>query len=388
MGARELVGQGSNAESRGRLESYFSRFLAPVDIAINGDRPWDLQVHDNRLYRRVILRGSLGFGEAYMDGWWDVQDFDGFFFRLLNLDMDIKLQESSRLFAVAAKMRNKLFNLQTVKRAFQVADTHYDLGNDLFEVMLDPTMSYSCGYWQSARTLEEAQHAKLDLICKKLGLRPGMRLLDVGCGWGGLAEHAARHYGASVVGITISKEQCELARERVKGLSVEIKLKDYRILQGEFDRIVSVGMFEHVGVKNYAAYFSRMNELLADDGLFLLHTIGNAREASHTDPWIEKYIFPNGYNPALSQLIPVLEANFVVEDLHNFGPDYDKTIMAWWDNFEHHWPQLEQHYGKRFYRMWRYYLMSCAGFFRSRQGQLWQLVLSKHHHHARYTSVR
>ena len=375
-------------ESRGRLESYFSRFLAPADIFINGGRPWDIQIHEPRLYRRLLLRGSLGFGEAYMDGWWDVDDMDELFFRLLNLDMDIKLQEASRLFAVISKVRQRMFNLQTMKRAFQVADTHYNLGNDLFDAMLDPTMSYSCGYWQSAQTLEEAQHAKLDLICRKLNLRPGMRLLDVGCGWGGLAEHAARHYGASVVGITISEEQCEMARERVKGLPVDIRLEDYRELAGQFERIVSVGMFEHVGLKNYSAYFKRMNDLLSDGGLFLLHTIGNAREATHTDPWIEKYIFPNGYNPALHQVVPALEPWFIVEDLHNFGPDYDKTLMAWWENFDAHWPELSSSYDDRFYRMWRYYLMSCAGYFRSRQGQLWQMVLSKHHHQARYTSIR
>jgi cyclopropane-fatty-acyl-phospholipid synthase len=336
----------------------------------------------------ILSHGSLGFGEAYMAGLWGCARLDELFLRLLSIDADERLGGWARLRIMGETLRQSLLNHQSKGRAFEVGQQHYDIGNDIFEAMLDPTMSYSCAYWAEAGNLAQAQRNKLDLICRKLELAPGERLLDIGCGWGGLAQFAATHYGVEVVGITISREQRKLARERCAGLPVCIELMDYRDLTGSYDKAVSVGMFEHVGPKNYPTYFDMVGRVLKDDGLFLLHTIGNHTTSLTADPWIEKYIFPNGRLPSARQMSTALEGRLLIEDWHNFGPDYDRTLMAWWNNFERAWPRLESTYGKRFYRMWKYYLMCCAGFFRSRQGQLWQLVLSKRGRAGVYRSVR
>jgi cyclopropane-fatty-acyl-phospholipid synthase len=362
--------------------------VAEAGIHFNGDAPWDIQVFDERVYRRVLTQGSLGFGEAYMDGLWDCHSLDQLFHRLLTVDTDEKIRGWARLRLLGDVLRHRLLNLQSNRRAFQVGERHYDIGNDVFEAMLDPSMSYSCGYWQNAADLTQAQRNKLDMICRKLELQPGERLLEIGCGWGGLARFAAEHYGVEVVGITVSKEQQKLARERCAGLPVSIELIDYRDLMGNFDKVVSVGMFEHVGPKNYDAYFDTVRRVLKPDGLFLLHTIGIYVTAPKTDAWIDKYIFPNGKLPSAKEVASVLEGRFLIEDWHNFGQDYDRTLMAWWDNFDAAWPRLASKYDERFYRMWKYYLMCCAGFFRSRQGQLWQLVLSKRERTPVYRSVR
>ncbi len=366
----------------------FRELTAEAGISINGDAPWDIQVFDDDVYRLVLTKGSLGFGEAYMDGMWECDRLDQLFHRLLSSHAEEKIDNWSRLRLLGEILRHSLFNLQSSQRAFQVGEQHYDIGNDVFEAMLDPSMSYSCGYWHNAAGLADAQQKKLDMICRKLELQPGERLLEIGCGWGGLAHFAAQHYGVEVVGITVSKEQQKLARKRCAGLPVSIELMDYRDLSKKFDKVVSVGMFEHVGPKNYAAYFDTVHRALKDDGLFLLHTIGSAVTSPKTDAWIDKYIFPNGKLPSAREITSVLERRFLIEDWHNFGPDYDRTLMAWWDNFELAWPGLQEKYGERFYRMWKYYLMSCAGFFRSRQGQLWQLVLSKTERQQVYRSVR
>ena len=187
----------------------------------------------------------------------------------------------------------------------------------------------------------------------------------------------AENYGVEVVGITISAEQAKLAKENCRNLPVDIRVQDYRNLQGHFDRVVSIGMFEHVGYKNFRTYFKTINELLKDDGLFLLHTIGGNTPVKRTDPWIERYIFPNGMIPSSQQISSSYEGYFVLEDWHNFGPDYDKTLMAWHENFENAWPEIQANYDERFRRMWRYYLLASAGSFRARKNQLWQIVLSK-----------
>lgn len=361
---------------------------ALADVQFNGSRPWDIQVHHPSVYRRILSQGSLGFGESYMDGLWDSQCLDETISRLLSMRIEQHVNRRTGFRWLTLLLKNRLLNLQSRQRAFQVGERHYDIGNDIYCAMLDPTMSYSCGYWARADTLEQAQHDKLDLICRKLELRPGLRLLDIGSGWGGLARHAAEHYGVEVDGITVSREQLALAREYCSGLPVHFELKDYRDISGHYDRVVSVGMFEHVGIKNYASYFDAINRVLDDQGLFLLHTIGEQQESHATDPWIDKYIFPNGKLPSLNRLSGALQPHFVLEDWHNFGQDYDRTLMAWWENFAHAWPRLKAGYDEGFYRMWKYYLHSCAGFFRSRQGQLWQLVLSKKGRRGCYRSLR
>ncbi|MGM0594488.1 MAG: cyclopropane fatty acyl phospholipid synthase [Pseudomonadota bacterium] len=362
--------------------------LEGTGVCFNGDAPWDIQVHNPQTYQRILSKGSLGFGEAYMDGMWEAQRLDELFHRLLRAGVDERVQNLQRIRLLLAVARNTLLNPQSYRRAFQVGEQHYDTGNDIFEAMLDSSMSYSCGYWAEADNLEQAQFDKLDLICRKLELQPGEKLLDIGCGWGGMARHAAEHYGVEVTGVTVSREQQKLAQERCRDLPVRIELMDYRDLTGRYDKIVSVGMFEHVGPKNYPCYFAAAERLLKEQGLFLLHTIGDNFTCRGTDPWIEKYIFPNGKLPSARQLSTAVEGRFLIEDWHNFGPDYDTTLMAWWENFERAWPTLRRRYDQRFYRMWHYYLMSCAGLFRARQAQLWQLVLSKTGRQGLYRSVR
>jgi cyclopropane-fatty-acyl-phospholipid synthase len=349
--------------------------LRLADVTIDGDRPWDLQVHDDRLFTRVLLEGSLGLGESYMDGWWDTPRLDELCHRLLTSEIDTRVRPWT---AFLHGLSARIFNLQTPRRALEVGRRHYDIGNDLYAGMLDSRMIYSCGYWRDAATLDEAQAAKLDLVFEKLQLKPGMRVLDIGCGWGGAAKYAAENYGVSVVGITISEQQFQAAEALCKDLDVEILFEDYRNLQGRFDRIFSIGMFEHVGVKNYARFFDVVRRLLTEDGLFLLHTIGGIRSVSGTDPWINRYIFPNSMLPASAQITDAMEGRFILEDWHAFGPDYDLTLMAWYDNFVAAWPTLEHNYDERFFRMWEFYLLSCAGSFRARKNQVWQILLSPH----------
>ena len=354
-----------------------ARLLAQADIRIDGDRPWDLRIHHPDTLPRILARGSLGLGESYMDGWWDCEQLDEFIARVLRARLDEAVGHPGLAWAA---LKARVMNLQSERRAWQVGREHYDLGNDLYERMLDPYMAYSCGYWAQAGDLAAAQEAKLDLVCRKLGLRPGMRLLDIGCGWGSLKRFAAEHYGVECVGQTVSREQAQRGAQKAAGLPVRFELADYRSFNRDgrerFDRVASIGMFEHVGHRNYAAYFDTARRCLADDGLFLLHTIGKNRAGTAIDPWIEKYVFPNGSLPSVAELAAAVEPVFIVEDWHNFGADYDRTLMAWHARFEAAWPALRERYGERFRRMWRYYLLSCAGTFRARSNQLWQVVLS------------
>ena len=358
-----------------KLRAHFERLAASADIRINGDRPWDIQVHDERLFQRVLAHGTLGLGEGYMDGWWDCDQPDELVRQAQTSDLPSKLLSPTTLLRVA---QAKLMNLQSSRRAFQIGERHYDIGNDLYRRMLDVRMIYSCGYWRDADTLDAAQEAKLILIANKLGLESGMRVLDIGCGWGGAAQFFAEKFGCEMVGITVSREQASLARERCAGLPVEIRLQDYRELDEPFDRVYSVGMFEHVGVKNYETYMDVVRRCLRDgDGLSLLHTIGALRTRPQTDPWIERYIFPNSMLPSIPQISEAAEGQLVIEDLHNFGAYYDPTLMAWKSNVDAHWDELSNKYDARFKRMWDWYLLSSAGSFRARRLQLWQVVLSR-----------
>ncbi|WP_108125610.1 cyclopropane fatty acyl phospholipid synthase [Saccharospirillum mangrovi] len=366
---------------------HYIELLALADIRINGDRPWDIQVYNTDLYKRLLRDGSIGLGESYMDGWWDCDQLDEMFTRLLSARLNERVTGPAKLKLAMSALAYQVVNFQSIKRAFHVGEAHYDIGNDLYRRMLDPRMIYSCAYWAEADNLADAQTHKLDLICRKLQLKPGMTLLDIGCGWGGMAAYAAEHYGVEVTGVTISKEQQKLAQETVQGLPVDIRLEDYRSLTGQFDRIVSVGMFEHVGIKNYQTYFNKVAELLSDDGIFLLHTIGDEVTTKAPEPFIHKYIFPNGKIPSRKEITDTSVDILRLEDWHNFGPDYDRTLMAWADNIQDAWGDLPE-YDEAFRRMWRYYLHSCAGFFRSRQGQLWQLVFTKPMNLNEYRSVR
>lgn len=362
----------ATATSRSHRATY--ELLKKASIRLNGSDPWDMQLIAPGVPERAFATGNLGLGEAYMDGDWDVDELDEFFARLLSTRLTDKIQPARLLGYVLAA---RLLNRQDVHRSKKVGELHYDLGNDFYAAMLDKRMTYTCGYWENATTLDEAQEAKLDLICRKLQLKPGMRVLDIGCGWGSFMAYAAENYGVECVGISISKEQVVWAKEHYASLPLEFRLQDYRELNEPFDAIASIGMFEHVGRKNYRTYMETAHRCLGKGGLFLLHTIGKNMRKSVPDPWIDKYIFPNGDLPSIGQIGDALDNLFVVEDLHNFGSDYDRTLMAWFNRFNSAWPLFEEKLGPRFYRMWRYYLLSCAGAFRARDIQLWQWVLCK-----------
>lgn len=370
-----------------KSEEIVAQILGYADVKIGGNRDWDIQVHDKRFYDRVLQNPSLGLGESYMNGWWDCKELDTFFFKILKADLPRRLKKDLKfLFRI---IKNHLINKQTKSKAKEVGEIHYDIGNDLYEKMLDKRMVYTCGYWKDVDNLDKAQEAKLDLVCRKVGLKPGMKVLDIGCGWGSFLKYAAENYGIEGIGITISKEQAELAKERTKDLNIEIRFQDYRDVDEKFDTVVSLGMFEHVGPKNYRNYMKSVEKNLKDDGLFLLHTIGNNfTRLEQLDPWIEKYIFPNGVLPSQTQIMESTEKLFVLEDWHNFGVDYGKTCRSWYENLTKNWDNLNDKYDNRFYRMWKYFLLSSSGAFNARKMQLWQVVFSKKGVEGGYTSIR
>jgi cyclopropane-fatty-acyl-phospholipid synthase len=373
-----------------RFSATIDRLLGAAGIRRNGPDPWDMQVRDERVFARILAQGSLGLGESYVDGDWDCVQLDEFFHRILRSGVQNRAPRNLKL--LAAQLRARWLNLQSPRRAFIPAQVHYDLGNDLFEATFDTRLTGSCGYWREAKELDGAQDAKHDLICRKLGLQRGQLVFDIGCGWGAFMKFAAERYGVACTGVTVSREQVSWGEQRCRELPVRFVFGDYRRLpadvKGPYDRLVSMGMFEHVGNKNYPHYFSIAHRLLKDEGLFLLHTIGSNDSTYAIDPWLNKYIFPNAVLPSIAQIGAAIERRFVVEDWHNFGADYDKTLMAWFHKFDANWPRIKQRYGERFYRLWKYYLQSCAGGFRARVIQLWQLVLSKHGAPGGYVSVR
>ncbi|GAP15950.1 cyclopropane-fatty-acyl-phospholipid synthase [Longilinea arvoryzae] len=358
-----------------RAEETVRRLFKEAGIQIYGKNPWDIQVKDSRFYERVLRDASLGLGESYVDGWWEVESIDGMVERMLRARLDKKVRGDVR--ALMPALLGRLTNRQAPSRAFEVGEEHYDLGNDLYTAMLDRRLNYACAYWKNASNLDEAQEAKLDLVCRKIGLQPGMHVLELGCGWGAFAKYAAEKYGVSVVGVTVSKEQVALGSEWVKGLPVELRLQDYRTVEGRYDRVISIGMMEHVGYKNYRTYMEVVDRTLKPDGVGFIQTIGGNESQTAGDPWSDRYIFPNGMLPSIAQLGAAMEGLFVMEDWHNFGPDYERTLLAWHDNFEAAWPELSKKYSERFHRMWRYYLLNSAGAFRARSQQLWQIVFTR-----------
>jgi len=349
--------------------------LALADIKVGGSNPWDIKIYDERTYEWVLKSRNLGLGEAYMEGFWECERIDEFIYRILKARLDEKVKEN--LNNLLLYLFARLFNLQSRRRAHQVAEEHYDLGNDLFTSFLDPYLQYSCAYFRDTEDLAQAQINKMELLCTKMELKATDHVLDIGCGWGGLAKYMAERYGCSVVGINISTEQIRFAREFCKDLPVEIRYSDYRDVSGNFDKVVSVGMFEHVGQKNYRIFMEKVHQLLKDGGIFVLQTIGGNKSTVNCDAWIAKYIFPNGMLPSIAQIGKAVEGLFVIEDWHNLGPHYDKTLISWHKNFVQAWPKLKENYSERFRRMWEYYLLSCAGAFRARHIQLWQIIFTK-----------
>lgn len=360
--------------------------LNQAGISINGDNPWDIKVMDDRFYKRIIQDGELGLGETFMNGWWDSPNMDRFIYKLFEGDIQNKVKEN--LSTLIWIFFTKIINFQSKNKAFEVGKKHYDIGNKLYSLMLDKSMNYSCGYWDKTNNLEKAQEQKLDIICKKLDLKPGMHVLDIGCGWGAFGKYAAEKYNVKTTGITISKNQKELGEKLCENLPVEFKLLDYRNITGTYDRVVSIGMLEHVGHQNYKTFFKVIDKSLVDDGIALIHTIGSNRSVTTTSAWIDKYIFPNGMIPSIEQIGKSVEQLFIMEDWHNFGQYYDTTLMAWYNNFSNNWDQLSDQYDERFFRMWKYYLLSNAASFRARYNQLWQIVLTKKGIRGGYKSVR
>ena len=374
----------NNTHNKFRMK--LEKLLEGTDIVFNGNNPWDINVYNSKLYERILTQGSLGLGEAYMDGWWDSYQLDELFNKFCSA------QIQSRVILDPQSIKSGLWayfiNRQSKNLAFHKIKHHYDIGNDLYRSMLDARLTYSCGYWKEAKTLDQAQEHKFDLICRKLNLQSGQKILDIGCGWGSFMKYAVERYDVSCVGITLSSEQITLCRELCADLPIEIRFADYRDLNETFDHIVSIGMFEHVGYKNYSEYMKVAQRCLKDDGLFLLHTIGGNKSVIKTDPWMDKYIFPGGMLPSIKQIAKAIEGKFVMEDWHNFGPDYDKTLMCWFNNFSESWETIKGNYDDQFFLMWKYYLLSCAGAFRARSNQLWQIVLSKNGVRGGYISVR
>lgn len=382
-------------------EKTVKELLSHADIKINGKNPWDIQVTDKRVYKRVLTDGSIGAGESYMDGWWDAAELDETLARVARANIPDKINKNVKMLLFL--IRNKIMNTSTIERSYKVGKVHYDVGNELYEKMLDENMNYTCGYWKDMGdiltawkdpdNLEKAQIAKMDLVCRKLYLKPGMKLLDTGCGFGNFARYASATYGVKVVGFTISEEQAKKAKERCIGLPVEIRFMDYREMKPEkFDRIASIGMMEHVTHKNYEIYLTFLNTCLKDDGLALLHTIGSTVSVFALDPWTEKYIFPNSHLPSIAQIAKAAEHKFTIEDIQNFGGYYYPTLMSWFSNFDKSWPDLSKKYpeiyDQRFYRMWKFYLLSSAGGFKAREMQLFQIVFSKSKHLNVYQAVR
>lgn len=360
--------------------------LAIADVKINGNRPSDIRVFDDRFYERVLKDGSLGIGETYMDGWWDAPSLDECIFKILSAKLGKKVKPTWGM--IWQTLRAKLFNMQSKIHSKKVIDTHYELGDNLYELMLGNTLAYTCAYWKQASNLDEAQMAKFDLIAKKMGLKKGMRVLDLGCGWGGFAKHIAKEYGVEVVAINLSEKQVAYAKKICKGLPVEVLNKDYREASGTFDRVISIGLMEHVGQKNYRSFMELIHRCLAEDGLALVHTIGKNITSSACDPWISQYIFPHGQLPSLTQISEATEGLFIMEDWHNLSTNYDKTLMSWFENFNANWGKIKSEYPDPFYKMWKFYLLSCAAAFRTRDIQLWQVVLSKKGVSGGYESIR
>lgn len=374
------------------MEQLVKKWLGEVDITVNGDKPYDIQIHDPVFYKKIALTQSVGAGDAYVEGLWDCDQLDEFFFRVCRSRLYNEFYSQLNLNAI--KLVNKFINQQTPMKSEQVAKQHYNLGNNLFEKMLGKSLAYTCGYWKNATTLDEAEFAKYDLICRKLELKSGDKVLELACGLGGLAKYMAEKYDVEIVAIDIAEQPVKYARELCRNLPVKIYQCDYRSVdvynpqKFKFDKIVSVGALEHIGYKNYKTFLKISRDFIKEDGLFLLHSIGSDVSTNYCDPWINKYIFPNGMLPSLKQLGEAFENLFVVEDFQNFGAYYDKTLLAWNENLNKHWPELKNQYDEKFHRLMNYYLLSCAGCFRARGMQLWQFVLSPNGKLGGYDSIR
>lgn len=358
------------------LRSAAELLLSSADIRIDGERPWDIRVRDRRAFIHALCLGSLGFGDGYVAGWWTCDDLEEMAFRLARARLEERVAERLPR-ALATRLLATLLNQQTPLGSLQVARRHYDLGNDLFLAFLGARKNYSCGYFDETHDLDVAQTQKLELLCRKLRLAPGERLLDIGGGWGEFARYAAQHHGVRVTSINISDEQLRFAREYCRGLDVELVRCDYRDMAGRFDKVAAIAMFTHVGYRNYRAFFHKVHELLDPDGVFVMEGIWGSVATKTLDAWMEKHIFPRSQLPSAAQTFSASEGLFSVEHLHNFGHAYAKTLRAWKQNLERAWPSLRARYDDAVLRVFQYYFQMCAGYFRARAVHNWQLVYTK-----------
>lgn len=370
--------------------------LALGTIELNGPKLWDLQVTDRRFYKRILTGGVLGFAEAYIEGWIDCEQMDELIARLLQAGIKQKLKNNWRL--MLHLFQSQIFNLQALSRASQVADAHYNLSNRFYEYMLGESMAYTAAYYKNATSLDEAQYAKYDLVCRKLQLKPGETVLELGCGWGGFARYAAEHYGCRMVSVNISKQQVRYAKELCRQWPVAVFRCDYRDEacynpdKIRFDKAVSIGMAEHVGPKNHRRLFGTVFRQLKPNGLFLLHTIGSDRSLTACEPFTHKYIFPNSVIPSLKQLSSAAEGWFVTEDLQNFGKYYFNTLKEWYTNVKSNWQSIQAldytKFNSRFDRIWSFYLLGGMGMAKSKANHLWQIVFSGKAYRDLYEAVR
>ena len=328
--------------------------------------PHAIVLHDKGVEMAVVRNPELGFPETYMDGRWSI--VQGTLASLLAVFF-VNTRESSpwEWQRALRKLMRKLRQRNTGDRARANAQHHYDVGNDIYALFLDQDWQYSCGYFAVPHgSLEDAQLAKKRHIAAKLKLEPGLRVLDIGCGWGGMALYLSKHAGVDVTGITLAQNQVARASERAAGNpDVRFRVEDYRATRETFDRIVSVGMFEHVGVPHYDEFFEKVANLLTDDGVMLLHSICRTGEPGATNPFIDKYIFPGGYTPALSEVLPSIErAGLIVTDVEVWRLHYAETLRCWAERFQANRDRAVELMDERFARMWEFYLAGCEAGFR------------------------
>ncbi len=344
-----------------------------------------MRLTDPTLYRSLFFNPELAAGEAYMDGRMSFENSTlRDFLTLFSVNrLSLGSYPLQKVLRTVSRGLKRFQQANPIGKAQKNVAHHYDIGNDFYRLFLDRGMQYSCAYFTSDdNTLEEAQQNKLRLIASKLDLKPGQKVLDIGCGWGDMALYLGRMADVQVVGVTLSKEQCKLANEKAKALGladrVRFELRDYRDLTERFDRIVSVGMFEHVGVHHYGEYFAKVNELLTDTGVMLLHSIGHMSPPGTASPWLRKYIFPGAYSPALSEVFTAVEQNSLwVTDLEFLRVHYAKTLAHWVSRFEANRAKVAEMYDERFCRMWEFYLISCEMMFRTGSQLVFHMQLAK-----------
>jgi len=364
-------------------DSMSAHVIAP-EPAREAPHLWGLKIDDASVRRGIARGGIVALGEAYERSEWDCDDLESFMYRVFT-SAPPRLSRAAWARLILAALDQRLFNRQRGRGAFDIGMKHYDLGNALFSSMLDESMSYTSGYWARAQTLAEAQEAKLDLICKKLNLQRGQRVLDIGCGWGNFAQFAATRYGARVTGVTVSKEQAALAREHCQGLPVDIRMQDYRAVEGTFDHVVSIEMIEAVGRKNIPAFYKTVDRVLADGGRSVIQAISGDTLSRTSDRgldqyilWLLRYIFPDGYLPKARELIPSRGTNLQVDGWQRLTDDYPQTLRAWARRFNDNWDRLKDSYDEAFRRRWNFYLFGCAAAFRAGLVNVSQVVYRKH----------